>query len=360
MIKGHTLRRFNNLIEKITPEHEEDSKKLLGILDKYRFRETANLSQDEQDLLNKYDLKLNDGVAAKKADHSLKIRQGKLDAENKRLKDLRGEHSYQNLQHEKDAEAVNKNVRDFKHAKNSLINAGDTDADLNISREEARQSYLSRSADIDRRAEANNEKRRYNKDVIDKLLRRKTESVEDTAKEVQNPVYADATRDMEKTDKIKKDTTKIGTGLKHEEKGKNPKMTVGAKKMKLDESLFENIDEPYDFAAANHAHIQTFIESISWDPDKLQAAGLTIESANSIAANVFNTYFDQYYVNPLLYQELETKANGYDSGFGDNDEKYIDTVGTTVHNCIFNAVATLTLSAMSYLIDDECLNIYLG
>lgn len=68
--------------------------------------------------------------------------------------------------------------------------------------------------------------------------------VENTAKEVQTPVYADAIRQMKKTAKLKKDTIKVETEPKHEEKPKKPKMASGAKQMQLDESLFESA--PYD------------------------------------------------------------------------------------------------------------------
>ena len=56
-------------------------------------------------------------------------------------------------------------------------------------------------------------------------------------------VYADAVEQMEKVEKIKDETTKIQEAPKHEEKGKNPKMAPGAKKMKLDESLFDFEDD---------------------------------------------------------------------------------------------------------------------
>lgn len=56
-------------------------------------------------------------------------------------------------------------------------------------------------------------------------------------------VYADAVDQMEKVEKIKDETTKIQEAPKHEEKGKNPKMAPGAKKMKLDESLFDFEDD---------------------------------------------------------------------------------------------------------------------
>ena len=75
----------------------------------------------------------------------------------------------------------------------------------------------------------------------------KISEVEDSAKEVQNPVYADATRQMKKTAEVKEETVKVEKEEEHSEKAKNPKMTAGAKKMKLDEALFEDtLDNYYD------------------------------------------------------------------------------------------------------------------
>ena len=62
------------------------------------------------------------------------------------------------------------------------------------------------------------------------------------AVESQNPVYADAKRQMEKTNQLRIDTTKVEKEMKREEKPKRPKMAQGAKKMHLDESLFEMND----------------------------------------------------------------------------------------------------------------------
>jgi len=53
--------------------------------------------------------------------------------------------------------------------------------------------------------------------------------------------YAAAIRDIEKAEKKKAEFTKIQAEPKHDEKPKNPKMVSGAKKMHLDESLFEDI-----------------------------------------------------------------------------------------------------------------------
>lgn len=67
-----------------------------------------------------------------------------------------------------------------------------------------------------------------------------------TTKEDQNPVYADAGRQMEKTAKIKADVVKVEEEPKRDEKPKAPKMTPGARKMYLDESLFESSDSNFD------------------------------------------------------------------------------------------------------------------
>ena len=68
-------------------------------------------------------------------------------------------------------------------------------------------------------------------------------AVAKTTEEEQEPVFADATRNFEKTAKVKAETVKVQEEPKHEEKGKMPKMVPGAKKMHLDESLFEGVAE---------------------------------------------------------------------------------------------------------------------
>ena len=69
---------------------------------------------------------------------------------------------------------------------------------------------------------------------------KKMVDVEAKAEETQNPVYADATRQMKKTAKVKDETVKVEAEPKHEEKPKKPKMATGAKKLKL-ESLLEDL-----------------------------------------------------------------------------------------------------------------------
>lgn len=65
-------------------------------------------------------------------------------------------------------------------------------------------------------------------------------AVAKTTEEEQEPVFADATRNFEKTAKVKEETVKVQEEPKHEEKGKMPKMVPSAKKMMLDEALFED------------------------------------------------------------------------------------------------------------------------
>jgi hypothetical protein len=54
------------------------------------------------------------------------------------------------------------------------------------------------------------------------------------------PAYASAVRDLEETEKAKEEYREIPEAEKVEEKPKMPKMVAGAKKMHLDESLFED------------------------------------------------------------------------------------------------------------------------
>lgn len=54
------------------------------------------------------------------------------------------------------------------------------------------------------------------------------------------PAYADAVRDLEETEKAKEEYREIPEAEKVQEKPKMPKMVTGAKKMHLDESLFED------------------------------------------------------------------------------------------------------------------------
>ena len=64
-------------------------------------------------------------------------------------------------------------------------------------------------------------------------------AVAKTTEEEQEPVFADATRNFEKTAKVKEETVKVEKAPEHDEKPKRPKMVPEAKKMHLDESLFE-------------------------------------------------------------------------------------------------------------------------
>lgn len=63
--------------------------------------------------------------------------------------------------------------------------------------------------------------------------------VEDKAREVQDPVYADASREMEKTREVKEKTLAVEKAPEHEENPKTPDMNPGAKEMKLEEAVNE-------------------------------------------------------------------------------------------------------------------------
>lgn len=71
--------------------------------------------------------------------------------------------------------------------------------------------------------------------------------VEDKAKEVYGPVYADAIRGIKRANKLKDEFTKMGEVPKREENPRLPQTVKGAKKLYLSESLFEDYDEPSDY-----------------------------------------------------------------------------------------------------------------
>lgn len=66
--------------------------------------------------------------------------------------------------------------------------------------------------------------------------------VENKAVETVSPAYAAAIRDFHKSAKVREATTKAQEAPKHEEKPATPKMVPGAKKLHLDESLFESVE----------------------------------------------------------------------------------------------------------------------
>lgn len=66
------------------------------------------------------------------------------------------------------------------------------------------------------------------------------------------PAYADAIRDLEETEKAKEEYRKLPKADKVNEKPKRPKMVPGAKKMHLDESLFEEVKKGKKYIAFNH------------------------------------------------------------------------------------------------------------
>ena len=79
-----------------------------------------------------------------------------------------------------------------------------------------------------------------------RLIKESFSDVEDKAKEVQNPVYADAIRGIKRADKAREEYRKLPKAEVREEKPKvkgNPNL----KKMYLSESLFEDYDEPSDY-----------------------------------------------------------------------------------------------------------------
>lgn len=84
--------------------------------------------------------------------------------------------------------------------------------------------------------------------------------VEDKAKEVYGPVYADAIRGIKRANKLKDEFTKMGEVPKREENPRLPQTVKGAKKLYLSESLFEEYDEPSDYLVIVYEDGESSIE----------------------------------------------------------------------------------------------------
>lgn len=92
-----------------------------------------------------------------------------------------------------------------------------------------------------------------------RLIKESLSDVEDKAKEVQNPVYADAIRGIKRADKAREEYRKLPKAEVREEKPKvkgNPNL----KKMYLSESLFEDYDEPSDYLVIVYEDGESSIE----------------------------------------------------------------------------------------------------
>lgn len=98
-----------------------------------------------------------------------------------------------------------------------------------------------------------------------------------STEEEQNPVYADAGRQMEKTAKIKADVVKVEEEPKRDEKPKAPKMTPGARKMHLDESLFECLNENSNYIDFDKIYsiVEKYLKNYLTD-DELEGATQSI------------------------------------------------------------------------------------
>lgn len=91
-----------------------------------------------------------------------------------------------------------------------------------------------------------NNKLTLDESINDNILahQQKLREPEEKAVEAQDPAFAQAAEDIEKANEKKAEFVKIEKAPEHEEKGKTPDMTDGAKKLYLDESLFTDFDEP--------------------------------------------------------------------------------------------------------------------
>ena len=110
----------------------------------------------------------------KRAERSLKIRQGKLDKENQRLKDLRRTNTYLSNERDKLSKDMGKNIADFRNSKYHLVWADETDRDIMSRRADVMNDFKQSMQDLDQRVSDNEAKRQFHKDRINTLLRRNT------------------------------------------------------------------------------------------------------------------------------------------------------------------------------------------
>lgn len=137
--------------------------------EKQRLQQAVKDAKDDLAVYNKHGWKDD----AKSAERSLKIRQGKLDKENQRLKDLRRKRTYQDMERELHAKDMGKNLRALKDTKSYLKYADTLDNDIRNSREYETRRFMDTMKDLDKRAERVEQERQASKDYIDRLLRRK-------------------------------------------------------------------------------------------------------------------------------------------------------------------------------------------
>ena len=186
-------------------------------------------------------------------------------------------------------------------------------------------------------------------------------AVAKTTEEEQEPVFADATRNFEKTRKVKEETVKVEKAPEHDEKPKRPKMAPGAKKMHLDESLFEDaIDKevksirnfmtksgmPPKKSAQEHKKFLTKLHQVK-DTKKVN------ESAGNVVD--FDKVFPvvQEWLGDLLGQDdLESAAQSIAIALTRNSSDVFSTVRRSLMPYIRNVVAFEEIEGIVPSIED--------
>lgn len=308
-MRDKLLESIKQLIEKtsISPEDKADNDALKSIYLKRLDRRNAKLTDEEKSLLQKYGLKTDGsdigpsgyvGTPRGNVFSNRRDRAGSFNKinyadrarkiKNRIERDIIGKNEYDRpIIVDGSSNKVNNynELRDLEYSRQMQKNVNNMNYYLNKRRmanlelDSIDSRRANREADI--KAKYDSEIKSLNRwydytkqsstddiaqstDEINKLLKRKpqTESlsdVEDKAREVQNPVYADAIRGIKRADKAREEYRKLPKAEKREE---NPKVKENSdmKKMYLSESLFEDYDEPSDYLVIVYEDGESSIE----------------------------------------------------------------------------------------------------
>lgn len=131
-------------------------------------------------------------------------------------------------------------------------------------------------------------------------------AVAKTTEEEQEPVFADASRNFEKTAKVKAEVVRMEKAPEHNEKPKRPKMVPAAKKMHLDESLFEE-SKVVDFDKVFPV-VQEWLGDLLGQDDLESAAQSIAIALTRNASDIFSTVrrsLMPYIRNVVAFEEIE-------------------------------------------------------
>lgn len=133
-------------------------------------------------------------------------------------------------EHHRDVETIEKDIRRLQH---------EYDVDRDILKKWEAISLRKKISKLEKELE---DAKAWEKEKMNRIKNESLTEVENKAVETVSPAYAAAIRDFHKSAKVREETTKAQEAPKHEEKPATPKMVPGAKKLHLDESLFESVE----------------------------------------------------------------------------------------------------------------------